>query len=110
LGPRVSRLCAVDRHLAYDVLANSLLDSRVHKTYGGKIVEERYSPAGMAAQLAIKDLRLALAEAERTALPMPATSLVHDRPVEMLARDWAELDWSALGLLAAVDAGLNDGR
>ena len=34
----------VDRHLAYDVLTNSLFDSRVHKTYGGKIVEERYSP------------------------------------------------------------------
>ena len=31
----------VDRHLAYDVLTNSLFDSRVHKTYGGKIVEER---------------------------------------------------------------------
>jgi 3-hydroxyisobutyrate dehydrogenase-like beta-hydroxyacid dehydrogenase len=100
----------VDRHLAYDVLTNSLFDSRVHKTYGGKIVEERYSPPGMAAQLAIKDLRLALAEAERTAVPMPAASLVHDRLVGMVARGWAELDWSALGLLAAVDAGLNDGR
>ena len=100
----------VDRHLAYDVLTNSLFDSRVHKTYGGKIVEERYSPPGMAAPLAIKDLRLALAEAEHTAVPMPAASLVHDRLVAMVARGWAELDWSALGLLAAVDAGLNDGR
>jgi 3-hydroxyisobutyrate dehydrogenase-like beta-hydroxyacid dehydrogenase len=100
----------VDRHLAYDVLTNSLFDSRVHKTYGGKIVEERYSPPGLAAQLAIKDLRLALADAERAAVPMPAASLVHDRLVAMVARGWADLDWSALGLLAAVDAGLNDGR
>jgi 3-hydroxyisobutyrate dehydrogenase-like beta-hydroxyacid dehydrogenase len=99
----------VDRHLAYDVLTNSLFDSRVHKTYGGKIVDERYNPPGMAAQLAIKDLRLALAEAERAAVPMPAASLVHDRLVAMVARGWAELDWSALGLLAAVDAGLDDG-
>jgi 3-hydroxyisobutyrate dehydrogenase-like beta-hydroxyacid dehydrogenase len=100
----------VDRHLAYDVLTNSLFDSRVHKTYGGKIVEERYSPPGLAAQLAIKDLRLALAEAERTAVPMPAAGLVYDRLIGMVARGWAELDWSALGLLAAVDAGLSDGR
>jgi 3-hydroxyisobutyrate dehydrogenase-like beta-hydroxyacid dehydrogenase len=100
----------VDRHLAYDVLTNSLFDSRVHKTYGGKIVDERYSPPGMAAQLAIKDLRLALAEAERTAVPMPAAGLVHDHLVAMMARGWAELGWSALGLLAAVDAGLNDPR
>lgn len=100
----------VDRHLAYDVLTNSLFDSQVHKTYGGKIVNERYSPPGLAAPLAIKDLRLALAEAEHAAVPMPATSLVHDRLVGMVARGWAELDWSALGLLAAVDAGLDEGH
>jgi 3-hydroxyisobutyrate dehydrogenase-like beta-hydroxyacid dehydrogenase len=100
----------VDSHLAYDVLTNSLFDSRVHKTYGGKIVEGRYSPPGMAVPLATKDLRLALAEAEHAAVPMPATSLVHDRLVAMAARGWAGLDWSALGLLAAVDAGLNEGH
>ena len=103
-------LGGIDRHLAYDVLTNSLFDSKVHKTYGGKIVEERYSPPGMAVPLAMKDLRLALAEAERAAVPMPAASLVHDRLVGMMARGWAELDWSALGLLAAVDAGLDEGR
>jgi 3-hydroxyisobutyrate dehydrogenase-like beta-hydroxyacid dehydrogenase len=100
----------IDLHLAFDVLTNSLFDSRVHKSYGGKIVEERYSPPGMAARLAIKDLRLALAEAERAAVPMPAASLVHDRLVGLVARGWAELDWSALGLLAAVDAGLDAGH
>jgi 3-hydroxyisobutyrate dehydrogenase-like beta-hydroxyacid dehydrogenase len=97
-------------HVAFDVLTNSLFDSRVHKTYGGKIVEEHYSPPGLAVPLAIKDLRLALVEAERDAVPMPAASLVHDRLVAMMARGWSDLDWSALGLLAAVDAGLSDGR
>jgi 3-hydroxyisobutyrate dehydrogenase-like beta-hydroxyacid dehydrogenase len=96
--------------LAFDVLTNSLFDSRVHKSYGGRIVEGRFSPAGMAVPLATKDLRLALAEAEHTAVPMPAASLVHDRLVAMAARGWSDLDWSALGLLAAADAGLGDGR
>jgi 3-hydroxyisobutyrate dehydrogenase-like beta-hydroxyacid dehydrogenase len=100
----------VDGHRAFDVLTNSLFDSRVHKTYGAKIVDQRYSPPGLAVPLAIKDLRLALAEAERAAVPMPAASLVHDRLVGMAARGWSELDWSALGLLAAVDAGLEDRR
>jgi 3-hydroxyisobutyrate dehydrogenase-like beta-hydroxyacid dehydrogenase len=99
----------LDAHLAYDVLTNSLFDSRVHKTYGGKIIEGRFTP-GMAVPLATKDLRLALAEAEHAAVPMPAASLVHDRLVEMTARGWAGLDWSALGLLAALDAGLADGH
>jgi len=100
----------IDGHLAFDVLTNSLFDSRVHKNYGGKIVEGRFSPAGMAVPLATKDLRLALAEAEHTAVPMPAASLVHDRLVAMAARGWSDLDWSALGLLAEADAGLGDGR
>jgi 3-hydroxyisobutyrate dehydrogenase-like beta-hydroxyacid dehydrogenase len=100
----------VDRHLAFDVLTNSMFDSRVHKTYGGKIVEERFGRPNFPAPLAMKDVRLALAEAERLAVPMPAAGLVHDHLVAMMARGWADLDWSALGLLAAVDAGLNDDR
>jgi 3-hydroxyisobutyrate dehydrogenase-like beta-hydroxyacid dehydrogenase len=98
----------IDRHLAYDVLTNSLFDSRVHKTYGGKILDERYTAPGFAVPLATKDLRLALAAAEKSQVPMPAASLVHDHLVELAARGWAELDWSALGLLAAVDAGLSE--
>jgi 3-hydroxyisobutyrate dehydrogenase-like beta-hydroxyacid dehydrogenase len=100
----------VDSHLAFDLLTNSLFDSGVHKTYGAKIVDGHYSPPGLTASLAVKDLRLALSEAEHIAVPMPAASLVHDRLVAMVARGWDELDWSALGLLTAVDAGLKDGR
>jgi 3-hydroxyisobutyrate dehydrogenase-like beta-hydroxyacid dehydrogenase len=100
------RKAGIDSQLAFDVLIGSLFDSRVHKNYGAKIVEGRYSPPGMAVPLAVKDLRLALTEAERTAVPMPAASLVHDRLVAMEARGWSDLDWSALGLLASVDAGL----
>ncbi|HTW72215.1 MAG TPA: NAD(P)-dependent oxidoreductase [Acetobacteraceae bacterium] len=98
----------IDPHLAFEVFTGSLFDGRVHKTYGGKIVDERYDPPGMTAPLAVKDLRLALAEAEKLAVPMAVTSVVHDRLVAAVARGFAGLDWSALGLLAAVDAGLGD--
>jgi 3-hydroxyisobutyrate dehydrogenase-like beta-hydroxyacid dehydrogenase len=99
----------VDAGAAFEVLTGSLFDGKVHKTYGGKIVESHYSPPGMTTPLAVKDLRLALAEAEHMAVPMPAASLVHDRLVATIARGWTELDWSALGLLAASDAGLPTG-
>jgi 3-hydroxyisobutyrate dehydrogenase-like beta-hydroxyacid dehydrogenase len=100
------RKAGIDPRVGYDVLTNSLFDSRVHRIYGEKIIDEKYSP-GMAVPLAVKDLRLALAEAEHHAVPMPVASLVHDRLVGMVARGWADLDWSALGLLAARDAGLS---
>jgi len=57
--------------IAFEVLTGSLFDGKVHETYGGKIVESRYSPPGMTTPLAVKDLRLALAEAEHMAVPMP---------------------------------------
>jgi 3-hydroxyisobutyrate dehydrogenase-like beta-hydroxyacid dehydrogenase len=101
------RKSGIDPHLAYDVFTGSLFDGRVHKVYGAKIVEGQYSPPGMTAPLALKDLRLALAEAEHLAAPMPVANLVHDRLATMVARGWAGLDWSALGLLAASEAGLD---
>jgi 3-hydroxyisobutyrate dehydrogenase-like beta-hydroxyacid dehydrogenase len=96
----------VDPRMAYDVLTNTLFDSKVHRTYGGKMVDEQYRPAGLAAPLAVKDMRLALAEAEREAAPMPCASLVHDRLISLMARGWSDMDWSALGLLAAWEAGI----
>jgi 3-hydroxyisobutyrate dehydrogenase-like beta-hydroxyacid dehydrogenase len=102
------RKAGIDQHVAFDVLTGSLFDGRVHKAYGGKIVDERYDPPGMTAPLAVKDLRLALAEAESLAVPMPVASVVHDRLVGVVARGWAGLDWSALGKLAAADAGLDE--
>ena len=69
-------------------------------------MDERYRPAGIVVPFAIKDLRLALAEAEHSAVPMPVASLVRDRLVSLVAWGAAELDWSALGLLEARDAGL----
>jgi 3-hydroxyisobutyrate dehydrogenase-like beta-hydroxyacid dehydrogenase len=101
------RKAGIDPRVGFAVLTNSLFDSRVHRIYGEKILDEDYSPPGMAVPLAVKDLRLALAEAEHHAVPMPAARLVHDRLVGMVARGWADLDWSALGLLAARDAGLD---
>ncbi|MFT8876325.1 MAG: NAD(P)-dependent oxidoreductase [Gluconobacter potus] len=96
----------IPAEVGFDVLTNSLFDSKVHKAYGGKILREQYRPAGMVVPLALKDMRLALLEAERSTTPMPFASLVRDRMVAMLARGWDTLDWSALGLLASQDARL----
>jgi hypothetical protein len=37
---------------------------------------------------------------------MPLASVVHDRLQTLIARGGEQVDWSALGLLAANDAGL----
>ncbi|MDN7845971.1 NAD(P)-dependent oxidoreductase [Burkholderia multivorans] len=90
----------IDPHVSFTVLTQSLFDGRVHKAYGGKIVDQRYSPPGMPVPLGIKDLRLALTHAEALKTPMPVASLVRDRLVAASARGWDDLDWSVLGKLA----------
>jgi 3-hydroxyisobutyrate dehydrogenase-like beta-hydroxyacid dehydrogenase len=89
-----------------DFLTSTMFGGRVHKIYGDKIVRQSYAP-GFVMPLALKDVRLALAEAESTGTPMPSVSVVRDRLITGIARGYAGLDWTALGLIAAEEAGLH---
>ncbi len=42
--------------------------------------------------------------------PMPTASLLRDRFISAIARGRSDLDWSAIALGAADDAGLKDSR
>jgi 3-hydroxyisobutyrate dehydrogenase-like beta-hydroxyacid dehydrogenase len=88
-----------------DILTGTMFGGRAHRIYGDKIVEQHYAP-GFAMRLALKDVRLALAEAENAGAPMPSVGVVHDRMLTGMSRGYADLDWSALGLIAADEAGL----
>ena len=70
-------------------------------------VQQKFQPAGFAAPLGEKDIRLTLAAAETLRVPMPLASLVHDQLQTLIARGGERLDWSAIGQLAASDAGLD---
>ena len=88
-----------------DILTATMFGGRVHRIYGSKIAAQAYA-AGFVLPLALKDVCLALAEAERQAVPMPSVSVVRDRMLSGIARGYGELDWTALALIAAEDAGL----
>jgi 3-hydroxyisobutyrate dehydrogenase-like beta-hydroxyacid dehydrogenase len=88
-----------------EILTDTMFGGRAHRIYGEKIVAERYAP-GFALPLALKDVYLALAEAEKSAVPMPSVSVVRDRMRAGIAQGYDGLDWSALGLIAAERAGL----
>jgi 3-hydroxyisobutyrate dehydrogenase-like beta-hydroxyacid dehydrogenase len=88
-----------------DILTSTMFGGRAHTIYGDKIVRQAYAP-GFLMPLAFKDVRLALAEAERAGAPMPSVGVVHDRMIAGIARGYGDLDWSALGLIAADEAGL----
>lgn len=91
-----------------DVLTSTMFGGRVHRIYGDKIIRQYYAP-GLVMPMALKDVRLALAEAENAGAPMPSVSVVRDRLITGIARGYADLDWTALGLIAAEEAGLHVG-
>jgi len=96
----------VDKHQYIDILTSTLFNVPVYKTYGGLIAREQFEPAGFAAPLGQKDIRLALAAAEDLRVPMPIASILRDRFLTLLAHGGDRLDWSAIGQLAAKDAGV----
>ncbi len=101
-----NRKGGIDPQRYFELLTSTLFTGPVFTNYGGLIARQAFQPAGFAAPLGEKDLRLALAAAESLRVPMPLASLVHDRLQTVVARGGAQLDWSALGQLAAQDAGL----
>jgi 3-hydroxyisobutyrate dehydrogenase-like beta-hydroxyacid dehydrogenase len=95
----------LDRGEYLEVMTSTLFDVPVYKNYGRLIAERAFEPAGFAAPLGQKDIRLALEAAERLHVPMPLASLLRDRFLTLLARGGERLDWSAVGDLARQDAG-----
>jgi 3-hydroxyisobutyrate dehydrogenase-like beta-hydroxyacid dehydrogenase len=80
--------------------------SPLYHTYGAIIADEKYEPVGFKLSLALKDMRLALAVADATTVPMPTASLVHDHCLAGVAQGEGEADWSGLARICARNAGL----
>src|SRR5579859_28130 len=96
----------VDRQQYIDLLTSSLFNAPIYKTYGGLIAGGKFEPAGFAAPLGHKDINLVMAAAEELRVPLPLAGLLRDRFLTLFAHGGDRLDWSAIGELAALDAGI----
>ena len=101
----VVRKRGLDPQPFIDIMTSTMFGGRAHKIYCDKIARQTYV-AGFALPLVLKDVRLALAEAEKLGVPMPSVGVVRDRLITGIARGYGELDWTSLGLIAAEEAGL----
>ena len=102
----VLRKRGLDPQPFVDIMTSTMFGGRAHKIYGDKVVRQMYAP-GFLLPLVLKDVRLALAEGEKAGAPMPSVGVVRDRLITGIARGHGDLDWSALGLVAAEEAGLH---
>jgi 3-hydroxyisobutyrate dehydrogenase-like beta-hydroxyacid dehydrogenase len=96
----------LDREQYVQLLTRSVFDAPIYHTYGPLIAAQRFEPARFAAALGYKDIRLALAAAEELRVPLPFAGVLRDRFLALFAQGGETLDWSAIGGLAAADAGL----
>lgn len=96
----------LDPGLFLDIVNGDLFRSPVYENYGRLILGERFEPAGFKARLGLKDMRLVLAAADTAESPMPFASVVHDNYLALVAGGDGDIDWAALGKLAAERAGL----
>jgi 3-hydroxyisobutyrate dehydrogenase-like beta-hydroxyacid dehydrogenase len=101
----VVRKRGLDPQPFIDIMTSTMFGGRAHRIYGDKIARQSYAP-GFVLPLVLKDVRLALAEAENAGAPMPSVGVVRDRLITGIARGYAELDWTALALIAGEEAGL----
>ena len=89
-----------------ELLTSTLFPAPAYRTYGALIAHSQFQPAGFAAPLGHKDVRLLLAASAALRVPMPIASLLNARFQRLFAQGGEQLDWSAISQLAAEDAGL----
>jgi len=94
----------IDKRRFLEFLTSGNFNAPVFRIFGELIVADAPAPAGFAAPLAFKDIRLALQAGESLRVPMPFASVLHDRFVELLANGGDKLDWSAIGRVQSRDS------
>lgn len=100
----------VDRIKLTTMLGETLFACPAYRIYGEAIAQGRYQPASFLMSLGLKDINLVLQTAASSSVPMPLASLLHDRLLAMVAQGRANLDWAAIALGVAEDAGLSTNR
>lgn len=96
----------VDRTALAAFFGQTIFACPVYQNYGRILAQRAFKPAGFKLELGMKDVRLLRDVAEHAQVPMATADLLHARLLRSLAQGRAELDWSAIELSVAEDAGL----
>jgi 3-hydroxyisobutyrate dehydrogenase-like beta-hydroxyacid dehydrogenase len=102
----LARKSGVEPPVFLELFQSVFARSPIFERYAVLIANEQYEPAGFKLKLGLKDVRLVLEAAGAAEVPMPLASLLRDHYLGGVAQGRGDLDWSALGALAAERAGL----
>jgi 3-hydroxyisobutyrate dehydrogenase-like beta-hydroxyacid dehydrogenase len=100
----------IDRVALSAFFGQTIFACPIYQNYGRIVAERAFEPPGFALRLGVKDMRLVREAAEAALVPMPIGDLVRARLLSALAKGRGEMDWTAIELAAAQDAGLDTSR
>lgn len=101
----------LDRTAVMDMLTSTIFDCLIYKGYSMRTAAQQHLPGqplvgpGFGLALGYKDVTLTRDVAAQVGTPMPLASLLQDRFLASMSKGRADLDWSAVALLASEDAG-----
>ncbi len=96
----------LDRKALASFLGETIFACPVYQIYGRSIAGRTYEPAGFRVELGLKDANLIIDAANKTETPMPLAHLVQERMLAAVANGHKDLDWAAIELMIAGNAGL----
>ncbi len=100
----------VDRAALASFFGQTIFACPVYQNYGRILAAREFEPPGFALELGMKDARLVRDAAEAVQVPMPVADLLHARLLTALAKGRGNLDWTAIELSTAEDAGIAPNR
>lgn len=95
----------IDRRALAGFLGQTIFNCPIYQNYGRILAAQTYEPAGFKLELGMKDVRLVRDAAESATVPMPLADLLHARLLTSLAKGRGQLDWTAIEMVSAEDAG-----
>lgn len=91
---------------AAKIWGSSIFDSPVFHSYTPMLCKRNFADGGFALDLGLKDMRLLQACADKSQVPMPFLSDLHEKLITCMNLGRQKYDWSAIALLTRELAGL----
>ena len=91
------------------LMSETIFGCPIYQNYGRAILGGSFSPPGFKLELGAKDIGLVMANGSETHTPMPIASLLNERFLAGLAKGRGNLDWMAIAMDVADDAGVGRG-
>lgn len=102
----LARKNGLDPRQVADLLGKTLFPCLLYQNYGKMIAAGDVKSSGFDLVLGLKDVNLALQTGASSATPLPLASLMRDRFLASIAKGRGEMDWTAVSLDVAEQAGL----